>query len=204
MLKYFVSAVLCCVLSMFNAYAASSQYKEGVHYEVVADERTPNNEIREFYSYWCGHCFAMQEDFEFLKNTFKGRADFVRNPVDLLGGNMGPETQIGFAVAKSMGLEDVYNRELFTNMHVNNLLPQSHSDMLDFFESIGVPRQKAEQGYNSFITLGMISDYNQWVEKTKIDAVPELIVNGKYKLTMSAFNSIQEMVPLIEYLFTID
>ena len=69
-------------------------YEEGVNYEVRTDKLTPYKEIREFFSFWCGHCFALQGDFDRIKDAFPN-ARFERNPVAMLGGPMGPESQRG-------------------------------------------------------------------------------------------------------------
>ena len=47
--------------------AADAPYEEGVNYEVRTDKLTPYKEIREFFSFWCGHCFALQGDFDRIK-----------------------------------------------------------------------------------------------------------------------------------------
>lgn len=205
MLKKILFAAALLWLWAFNAHAAQeAPYEAGKHYIIVSDQKTEQNEIREFYSYWCGHCFSLQEQFEYLQKRFESKAKFVLNPIDLMGGPMGPETQKGYAVALLMGLDKTYSKDLFDLIHVQGKAPRSHKDMVDFFASIGVPEEKFEQDYGSFAISGIISGYNSWVKKTKIDAVPELVVNGKYKLVMEAFDNMDDLAKLIEYLLTLD
>ena len=83
--------------------AADAPYEEGVNYEVRTDKLTPYKEIREFFSFWCGHCFALQGDFDRIKDAFPN-AKFERNPVAMLGGPMGPESQRAIAVALRISL----------------------------------------------------------------------------------------------------
>ena len=54
MKAFFKAALLALALPVV---AIANQFEEGVHYEVIADEATADPEIKEFFSFYCVHCF---------------------------------------------------------------------------------------------------------------------------------------------------
>ena len=208
MFKRRLAALLVAVLALSALSAAgpapAADYQADVHYKKVADDRTEEREIREFFSFWCGHCHALHGQFAALAEKFSGRASFIYNPIEMLGGPMGAETQKGYAVALLLGMDAMYSERLFELIHVQHKYPRSHQDMANFFASLGVPLTRFEQEYNSFALAGLVSGYNSWVRKAGIEAVPELLVNGKYLVIMEAFDSADDLAALIEYLLDLE
>lgn len=206
MLFKFKSPAVCLLAAMalFLGSSQAAQYEEGVNYQKRAEVKSQSPEIREFFSFWCGHCRSMQSVFTEVEEHFKGRAQFVRNPVNMLGGVMGPESQRALVVASMMGIEDLFVSELFSAMHDKHEIPGSHSDLVYFFESLGVDDKRFERDYNSFVVAGKVAQFDKFTEDLKIDAVPEIAVNGKYIITMESVNNTQELIDLIEYVLTLD
>lgn len=196
--------MLAAALLCLNAAHAAVEYKEGEHYKVCAESITAKPEIREFFSFWCGHCFAMQPTFKKIEETYQGKAQFIQNPVGLLGGMMGPESQRAFAAASLMGLQQEFTDRLFHDMHVNNKIPHSHADMAAFFaRELGIPESKFERDYSAFPVAGMVAEYDRQVESHDLDAVPEILVNGKYLAVMESVDSDEALIDLIGYLLTL-
>lgn len=206
MLFKFKSLMVCALAAIAFSLsgAQAADYEEGVNYQKRAEVKTPSPEIREFFSFWCGHCRGMQSVFVEVEEHFKGKAQFVYNPVNMLGGAMGPESQKALAVASMMGIEDLFVEELFFAMHDKHEIPKSHSDMAYFFESLGVDDKRFERDYNSFVAAGKVAQFDKATEDLKIDAVPEIAVNGKYIITMESVNSTEELIDLIEYVLTLE
>lgn len=199
-------AVLFAAFAMLCSAAVSgAEYQEGVNYQIRGSQSSAQKEIREFFSFWCGHCFGLQPTFHKIEEHFSGEARFVKNPVGLLGGSMGPVSQQGFAVAALMNLEDEYTAALFDEMHVQGNIPHSEQDLIAFFgEHLGIPADKVSRDLKSFPVAGMVGGFDKAVEDAEIDAVPELLVNGKYLVTMESVNSDEELIDLIAYLLTLD
>ncbi len=40
------------------ALAVGGPYEEGTHYEVIAEQGTAKPEVKEYFSFYCPHCFA--------------------------------------------------------------------------------------------------------------------------------------------------
>lgn len=196
-------AVVASLFLSQVSMAADAKYVEGENYQVRTDKLTATKEIREFFSFWCGHCFSLQGDFDAIKKAFPN-AKFERNPVMMLGGPMGPESQRAMAVATNMGIEDVFVHELFKRMHIDGKIPMNHGEIASFMTSIGVPQDKFEKEYNSFPVIGKVAQFDKWGKDINIEAVPEILVNGKYLVTMESVKDRNELIDLIGYLLELD
>lgn len=195
-----VSSVLTCTVALA---APQIQYEEGTHYVVRGKTLSPNKEIREFFSFWCGHCYLMQKTFKQIKEQIP-EAKFVPNPVMMLGGPMGPESQKALVVASNFGLTDEFTQTLFYNMHERNKIPMTRGEMAEFMTTIGIPQNKFLSEVNSFPVLGQVSKFDKAAEDADIDAVPELLVNGKYLVIMESVENDAQLIDLVRFLVHLD
>lgn len=204
MFKFLGKAFALLVLSIFFISSAQARdYKEGLDYEIRATNKTVEPEIREFFSFFCSHCFAMEKPFSQMAEFFKGKAKFIVNPVGLIGGDVGVESQKAYAVAINLEIEDELKEELFNRIHVKQDIPEDHDYFAELFESLGVPSEKYEQIYNSFVTQAKVAEYDRHTKEMKIDAVPEIVVNGKYLVKTDNLESIEDYEAIVSYLLTL-
>lgn len=204
MFKFLGKAFALLVLSIFFISSAQARdYKEGLDYEIRATNKTVEPEIREFFSFFCSHCFAMEKPFSQMAEFFKGKAKFIVNPVGLIGGYVGVESQKAYAVAINLEIEDELKEELFNRIHVKQDIPEDHDYFAELFESLGVPSEKYEQIYNSFVTQAKVAEYDRHTKEMKIDAVPEIVVNGKYLVKTDNLESIEDYESIVSYLLTL-
>lgn len=204
MFKFLGKAFALLVLSIFFISSAQARdYKEGLDYEIIATNKTVEPEIREFFSFFCSHCFAMEKPFSQMAEFFKGKAKFIVNPVGLIGGDVGVESQKAYAVAINLEIEDELKEELFNRIHVKQDIPEDHDYFAELFESLGVPSEKYEQIYNSFVTQAKVAEYDRHTKEMKIDAVPEIVVNGKYLVKTDNLESIEDYESIVSYLLTL-
>ena len=204
MFKFLGKAFALLVLSIFFISSAQARdYKEGLDYEIRATNKTVEPEIREFFSFFCSHCFAMEKPFSQMAEFFKGKAKFIVNPVGLIGGDVGVESQKAYAVAINLEIEDELKEELFNRIHVKQDIPEDHDYFAELFESLGVPSEKYEQIYNSFVTQAKVAEYDRHTKEMKIDAVPEIVVNGKYLVKTYNLESIEDYESIVSYLLTL-
>ena len=204
MFKFLGKAFALLVLSIFFISSAQARdYKEGLDYEIRATNKTVEPEIIESFSFFCSHCFAMEKPFSQMAEFFKGKAKFIGNPVGLIGGDVGVESQKAYAVAINLEIEDELKEELFNRIHVKQDIPEDHDYFAELFESLGVPSEKYEQIYKSFVTQAKVAEYDRHTKEMKIDAVPEIVVNGKYLVKTDNLESIEDYESIVSYLLTL-
>ena len=100
-------------------------------------------------------------------------------------------------------IEDELKEELFNRIHVKQDIPEDHDYFAELFESLGVPSEKYEQIYNSFVTQAKVAEYDRHTKEMKIDAVPEIVVNGKYLVKTDNLESIEDYESIVSYLLTL-
>ena len=59
MLKNFIKVVLVSVAVLSSFSAMSKDYVEGKDYKIVSQNKTVEPEVREFFSFFCTHCFSI-------------------------------------------------------------------------------------------------------------------------------------------------
>ena len=107
MLKNFIKVVLVSVAVLSSFSAMSKDYVEGKDYKIVSQNKTVEPEVREFFSFFCTHCFSMDETFQKLAKSLEGKAKYVLNPVGIIGGDIGVETQKAYAVGLNKGIAGI-------------------------------------------------------------------------------------------------
>lgn len=205
MIKTITKFILGITLSALVVFSASARdYQKDVDYVVVTQNRTTKPEIREYFSFFCSHCFALRPSFDQIKKAFTGKAEFVDNPVGIIGAEIGVETQIAYAIALNQGIEEQLKDDLFNRIHVKEETPQDHEYFVGVFEGLGVSRDKYEQDYSSFVTQAKVAEFDRLTKEYKIEAVPEIVVNGKYLAKTDNIDTPEDYIALINYLLTLD
>lgn len=59
-MKTWLLGLAGAAFAVFMMPVQAQDFKEGVHYEVIADEATAEPEIKEFFSFYCVHCFRFE------------------------------------------------------------------------------------------------------------------------------------------------
>ncbi|MDO5352531.1 MAG: hypothetical protein Q4E81_06860, partial [Succinatimonas sp.] len=60
-----------------------------------------------------------------------------------------------------------------------------------------------QKDLSAFPTVDLVSEYNKWTEKSGIEAVPEILINGKYLAKLDHIESVEDFNSLIDYLLTL-
>lgn len=183
----------------------TTKFEEGVHYKVIEGaEVSENKEIREFFSFFCGHCHAFLPVIRQVSLALPDDVAFVGNHVKYLGGPMGPEMQRAYAAAVNLRVTDAFVDKVDDNIFNKHQVPQKHEDIVAWFEELGVPAETFEAQYKSFPVMSQVSQYDQLADDMGIEGVPTVIVNKKYKIVTGSINGTDEYLALVNYLLTLD
>ena len=203
MKKIFILLTTLLFLPVVNA----TEFKEGVHYEVIAEQASAKPELAEYFSYYCPHCSTfepiMVDVSERLADT---DIQVEKNHVSFIGRHMGVEMQKAFATAELLNVENDLSNAMFTAIHQQKRRFASRDDIRNVFIDAGVDGSKFDAAINSFAVNGKVARMDKNTEDMNIRGVPALIVNDKYLINLgsikndSQFNA--NLVELIEYLST--
>lgn len=194
-MKHFFLLVSFLILT-FSSLTQAQDLKEGVHYEVISNQSTTSSkpEIKEFFSFYCPHCFTFEPLADRLKEGQKeGNYKFVKSHVDFLRA-AGPDIQ--FMLTKAQAMADMLqvpavSKAIFNLIHNKRGVFTKEQDIKALFVANGVDGEKFDKTFNSFPVVAaankMKQDQEKYSKMRALTGVPTFIVNGKYKLIPSGF-----------------
>ena len=170
--------------------------KEGVHYEVISEEATAKPEVKEFFSYYCPHCYS----FESLADRFVEKSktegfQFKKSHVDFLGA---ASPQIQQMLTRALIVADMLkapeaSKAIFKYIHEQRAVFTKEKDVRNLFVLHGVDGEKFDKAFNSFAVKAqakrMKAEQDKWAQARVLRSVPTFIVNGKYLINSKKFEA---------------
>jgi thiol:disulfide interchange protein DsbA len=197
-MKKFLALFLGLLLLPLTTQAI--EYKEGTHYEVIKPTASPTPEVREFFSFYCGHCYKFEPFMANLKKSLPDNVAFKKTHVDFLGREMGPQLTKAYAAAEILQVEDKVASLLFEQIQIQRKPVNGEADILALFEQAGISQEEAQGALESFPVTGLASQMKRATETFAIRGVPTVIVNGKYEVNRASVRSKKEFLALVNFL----
>lgn len=196
---------------MLTAFAAQAdKFVEGTHYEVVAEKATAKAEVKEFFSFYCGHCFRFEPYANKLASQLPEGVELEKVHVDFVQA-AAPEVQNAVAraylVGKSAGQGEKVAAMIFDYIHKKRATFSNEDDIRKLWLVNDLDAKVFDAKMNSMPIVtaanAMKTTQNKWSENRVLTSVPMLLVNGKYKPKFEALKSEnfeQELNELVTYL----
>ncbi len=174
------------MISSVNAQPlAKEKYVEGEHYQRIAKPvKTANAdkiEVTEVFWYGCPHCNQFRPVFESWKKTQKEDVDVQHSPA-IWNKPMIMHAHI-FYTAKALNLLDKMHKEVFDAMHIQKKRMVSKKQIFALFEKHGVTQEQFDKTFESFGIKSQVKQANSRARQYGITGTPEIIVNGKYRVS---------------------
>lgn len=193
--------------------AFAADFTEGKHYTKVSEQLSAKAEVREFFSFYCPHCFQFEPFMANLKKKLPADVKFEMNHVDFLRA-ASPKVQQSLTkavvVAHKMGLEKSVIGAIFNYIHVQKAVFTSEKDIRNVFVLNGADGEKFDKLMKSFgvssQAKAMKKLQEEYSRKGALSGVPTVIVNGKYRVDAKGLDSSnfeQEYNNLVSYLLTL-
>ena len=200
------------LLSVFSVQA--TQFKEDVHYTKVEGLTPSGAEVREYFSYYCPHCFEFESHLKVLKANLPEGAQFVRSHVDFMrmaSPKMQKMLSKALIVAKKLEQEELLNTQIFNYIHKYRAVFTSERDVRNVFVNAGVDGEKFDQLFNSEEVLKEVQQLQEFQNKLAksraLSSVPTIVVNGKYRINNRELDHKvidDQLSELVNYLLTLD
>ena len=178
------------------------QFIEGEHYVVldkpIATRDSGKIEVVEMFSYGCPHCYEFEP---LIKNWSKqqgGDVDFWffpavwNKPMKLLAQ--------AFYTAEELKVAEKIHLPLFSKVVLEQQSVRNESDLADLFEKYGVDKKDFTQAFNSKIVKDKVVKAEERVADYKPVGVPEIVVNGKYRIDRMRAGGQAEMLAVVDFL----
>lgn len=171
-------------------------FRDGVDYQTlsrqVATEDPSKIEIAEAFWYGCIHCYRFEPLLEEFAASLPEDVNLVKIPV-VWTGPAELHAKIYYA-STTLGVNDEIHMQVFKALNDERRNLASESDILNYMEDIGQNRTAFQRAFNSFGVTNQIDEARAKTSAYGIRGTPELVVNGKYRVSSSMTGSTEQML----------
>lgn len=177
-------------------------YQEGKHYLPVntqAKTADPSKvEVMEVFWYGCPHCNQFRPVFDQWAKQ-QGDDVAIEHTPAMWNKPMITHAKI-YYTAKALKLQKVMHQEIFDAMHQGKQRLNSAGEIYPLFEKHGIDRKTFDKTFDSFGVKSLVNQANTRARGYGITGTPEVVVNGKYRVSARTAGSQSEMLKVVDYL----
>lgn len=196
-----VFLLVLCLLPL-AARAADPLYIEGTHYERLAEPvRTADPariEVVELFWYGCSHCYHFEPLLAKWRPGIGKDVDFHRSPA-MWNKLMAVHAQ-AFYAAEILGVLEKMNQPLFDALNVQRKRLETEDEIAEIFVANGVSAADFQKAFNSFGVQSKVKQADARQRSYKTTGTPEIIVNGKYRVSGRLAGSPEGMLKVVDFL----
>lgn len=202
MLKRFLVLALMILAPLAASAQDGQTWEEGTHYDVINPAiRTADPdkvEVVEFFWYGCGHCYTFEPLVSRWQKNLDDDVTFVGSPAVW---NKPMELHAAmYYTADALGVLDSMHTVLFQAMNVDGKRLASESEIRKLFTDNGVSAEDFNKAFGSFGVNSQVRQANSRARAAKITGTPEMMVNGKYRISIRKAGSQANMLEVADYL----
>lgn len=173
---------MACLLWPF--VGTSAELVEGRDWRALSSDAqsTPEGtdiEVQEFFSYGCPHCADLNPLIEQWADALPSDVRFERVPVTFGRAAWESLARLYFALDFAGELEAL-DQAVFEAVTQRRTNLYSEKAVLNWIAEQGVERDAFAKVYNSFAVEAALAKANTLAARYRVDAVPMLIVDGRY------------------------
>jgi protein dithiol oxidoreductase (disulfide-forming) len=203
MLFAVLAAVLAVVMPSVQAQPLlPSKYIEGTHYQLINNPVKPSNsdkiEITEVFWYGCPHCNQFSPMFEAWAKKLPDDVSTDHSPA-VWNKPMIVHAHI-FYTAKAFRLLDKMHKEIFDAMHIEQKKLVDKKQIFALFEKHGISQEDFDKTFDSFGVKSQVQQATARARSYGITGTPEVIVNGKYRISGRMVSSQAEVLQVANFL----
>lgn len=153
-------------------------------YKVIQQKMPTNDpsrvEVLEFFWFGCPHCYAFEPAINNWRDSKPEYVDFVREAPPL-NPSWEQHSRLFYA-AQLLGITDGMFDQTFNEIHKRKKRLRNPAKIAKFIESLdlGVDAKKFEKTMNSFAVNTALNRSINRAQQAGINAVPSIVINGKY------------------------
>lgn len=178
------------------------QFTAGEHYIVLdkplATRDSSKIEVVEMFSYGCPHCYEFEPLVKEWGKQQSSDIDFWyfpavwRKSMKLYAG--------AFYAAHQLNVADEVHVPLFTAIVIDQKSIRNESDLANYFAKHGVDKKAFTEAFNSTAVENQVKQAEARTRSYKPVGVPEIIINGKYRIDRMRAGGLAEMIAVADFL----
>jgi thiol:disulfide interchange protein DsbA len=179
----------------------SGKFKEGVNYQKLVPAQPTSVaagkvEVVEVFWYGCGHCYALDPGIESWRAKGKpAYVEFVRVPA-MWNETLRMHARV-FYTAEMLGKLEELHTPIFREIHQKGNGLNTVEKITAFFREHGVSTDEFQKAFSSFAVESKLRRADELNRRYRIDSVPSIIVNGKYKTDVGMAGGEPQLFQLI-------
>jgi thiol:disulfide interchange protein DsbA len=208
-MKKTIISIAFAVLSVFISAQASAQIRfvENEHYKVISDEATAKPEVKEFFSFWCPHCFNFEPLVAEMKKNLDPSVKFDKVHVNFMGfagQDLQDDVTKAMMIGRALDKSEQVNLAIFNFIHRQRGKITNANDVRTILVDNGIDAAQFDKMNKSFAVNSMLKKNNKAIEQFRrhVSGVPNFIVNGKFQAQFTRDMTPDDMVDLIVFLST--
>lgn len=189
-------------LLLTSVLAVAANFEAGKDYEVlpsaVATDDKSKVEVVEVFWYGCGHCY----NFEPMVGAWQKKQDsqvYLKKVPAMWNGDMKLHAR-AFYAAQSLNKMPLMHNVIFTSMNVEGKRLRSESDIEKLFVKNDVDAETFKKVFNSFGVNSQVRLAESRSRSYRIQGTPEMVVNGKYRVSSNMTGSQSKMLEVVDFL----
>lgn len=201
MLRLFAFAGLVMSLAMSLSVRAAN-WEQGVHYYELSEpqpvQTSEKVEVRELFWYGCPHCYALEP---FIENWLKNKPENAQYV--LMPGMFHQLSEFharAFYTFEALGITDKVHRDFYDEIHQRGNRIYNLSGLTEFAAKHGVAAEDFRDAYESFSVDANVRNAKQMFSKYGATGVPTMIIDGRYRVTVSSAGGHEQLLELINFL----
>ena len=199
-----MSKWLVLVMATVLSWGAMAQerFVAGRDYVVINKPVKTNDaskvEVREVFWYGCGHCNNFRPAFANWKEKQGAHVDVHHQPA-IWNRSMVTHATI-FYTAKQLGKQEAMHKDIFDAMHIKKQRLLNEKQIFALFEKHGVSKEDFDKAFNSFQVKTAVRRADSNAKAYGVTGTPELVVNGKYRISVNQTGSQRKMLEVADFL----
>jgi protein dithiol oxidoreductase (disulfide-forming) len=185
----------------------AGKWVAGTNYTVLSpaqpsDAPPGKVEVVEMFWYGCPHCYAFDPYLENWKKHKAAYIDFQRVPV--MWADIHRAHARLFYTLKALGKLDQLHTKVFDEIHqkgdelyISGDEQATLDDEVKFAEANGISKTDFLNAYNSFGVQADLAKADDLGRRYKIDAVPTIVIDGKYESNVGMAGDENKLIELI-------
>jgi thiol:disulfide interchange protein DsbA len=192
---------LLLMLAAFAGPVRAAPFEELTHYVPIAGSPPPaaesKIEVYEFFMWTCPHCMQFEP---YLRKWHERKpADVTFAKVPAVFNPASGVLARAFYALEALGEEQRLGDEFFNALINDRRRLDSEAAITGFVKQFGVDEVKFREAFNSFAVQAKLRRAEQLAERFKINAVPKMVVDGRYK-TGDGLGSHQQVLEVTDFL----
>lgn len=205
MIRALMASILLVCLAPLNLVAQETEkYQAGTHYIVLEQPvrtTTPDKiNIDEVFWYGCHHCFTFEPMVQAWKKQLPEDVAFTQTPAMWDRGGVMRKHAKAYYAAKALDVLDTVHQPIFNALNIEGKKLVSDDEIAQLFVDYGVDKQQFMKAFNSFGVNSQVRQADARARSYGIRGTPEVIVNGKYRVTARMAGGQAEMLEVADFL----